>query len=1056
MGANQTIRIDVIARANTQQLRKASREIRSLGSAANASAGQAVGGMAVLGKASQAAGTALIAGVGVGLALSAKAAIDFESSFAGVRKTVDASEGQFANLAQTLKDLSLDIPVNVNELARIAELGGQLGVGVGGLEEFTEVIAKLGATTNLEIDEAATSMARFANIMGTSENDFDRVGSTVVDLGNNFATTEHEIFTFGTRLAGIGVTIGATEADILGLAAAFTSLGEPAERGATAVQRTFIAMLSAVDGGGPKLEMFAEIVGVTADEFARMFEEDPTETFIRFERGLDRINDTGGNTTDVLKALGLGSQRTIGLLLKGAAGWEVLDDAVRTANQAYRDNVALDEEAEKRFETTASKIQILANAFRVLAIDIGDKTLGPITEIVEAMKGMLEIFSESTTVVSGFFFAIAGLLAARIFVRLGTGIANLTQSLGNLVNSDAIFFGGMRLGTVFQRLGKFVKGAGGVVGLLAIAFGAYVVIAGQARAKTNRLIEAVERLNEVLSDPDSTTRDRLKAFEETLLGATVTGADSLFSQLADNDAGKANLRETKSILRDYGVAWEDFVDAALDGGLSFNAMVDDVLSQRASLAANAPAFGGGQFGGEGFTGKTAKELGRELTLLTELFDKTRQVFQIGKDLRTEADRESALANPFTLEQELAALRGNANAIAEILEETPEASLLDFISGFVGDDPDGKKARDLLGDFNEVVMEFGEDFQEIWDEIIQDFTDTFTDWEAIWDGYEAVVAPSLTDIRASIAAWRKDSRRLLATQEEIFTEMDHAHRIFWLGLPEAQRRGIAALRAEGGNEWAILLEEMFLEGQQQSLDTLEASLQVLGTVALETIARDWPAKLREAMAVAQEAGFAPGMEQWDTAMDLALEQMIADIALDDPLLAAEMQRFMEAAVDAGFLFDEDLFGAAMDILMADMTTAERSLAFAQMGIAWALDISGGFSAIVALMRGIGGQAGRAASTGFGDALLVKSPSKVFMKIGEHVAEGFRIGMGDMGLGQFDTMLSPSSSSFQENSRTVQVFMEPTGDQADQVQLGLMMGGVTERIEWAGSTSFSGRN
>src|SRR5690606_28612062 len=78
------------------------------------------------------AGTALTKGLTAPLvaigALSAKAAIDFESSFAGIRKTVDASEAQFAQLAQGMRNLSKEIPVNVNELNKIGEAAGQLGI----------------------------------------------------------------------------------------------------------------------------------------------------------------------------------------------------------------------------------------------------------------------------------------------------------------------------------------------------------------------------------------------------------------------------------------------------------------------------------------------------------------------------------------------------------------------------------------------------------------------------------------------------------------------------------------------------------------------------------------------------------------------------------------------------------------------------------------------------------------------------------------------------------------------------------------------------------------
>ena len=52
--------------------------------------------------------------VGVGAAVS-KLAIDFEQSFAGVRKTVDATEPEFAAMAASFRQLSKESPINVNE-----------------------------------------------------------------------------------------------------------------------------------------------------------------------------------------------------------------------------------------------------------------------------------------------------------------------------------------------------------------------------------------------------------------------------------------------------------------------------------------------------------------------------------------------------------------------------------------------------------------------------------------------------------------------------------------------------------------------------------------------------------------------------------------------------------------------------------------------------------------------------------------------------------------------------------------------------------------------------
>jgi len=59
----------------------------------------------------------------------------------------------------------------------------------------------LGESTNMEAQEAASSLAKFSNITGVASDSYSRLGATVVSLGNNFATTEADIVVMSTRLA---------------------------------------------------------------------------------------------------------------------------------------------------------------------------------------------------------------------------------------------------------------------------------------------------------------------------------------------------------------------------------------------------------------------------------------------------------------------------------------------------------------------------------------------------------------------------------------------------------------------------------------------------------------------------------------------------------------------------------------------------------------------------------------------------------------------------------------------------------------------------------------
>ncbi|MGB1278451.1 MAG: phage tail tape measure protein [Vibrio cyclitrophicus] len=181
-------------------------------------------------------------------------ALAFESAFAGVKKTIDTSEEGFLLLNNQLEKLSLTIPVAFEELAKIAELGGQLGVSAGGIAQFTETVAKIAATTNLTSEEASTAFAKIANVLDVPIGKIEEMANVVVDLGNNFATTEKDIVNFTQRIASGGAVAGVASTDLFAIATAFSSVGIQAEAGGTAVNKAFLKINEAVAKGGEDLE----------------------------------------------------------------------------------------------------------------------------------------------------------------------------------------------------------------------------------------------------------------------------------------------------------------------------------------------------------------------------------------------------------------------------------------------------------------------------------------------------------------------------------------------------------------------------------------------------------------------------------------------------------------------------------------------------------------------------------------------------------------------------------------------------------------------------------
>ena len=320
---------------------------------------------------------------------TAKASIEYESAFAGVRKTVDGTAEELDAISGGLRSMSLEIPMAIEGLAGIAENAGQLGIAKDSILDFTETIAALSVTTNLSADEAATSLAKFANVTNMSEKNYSNLGSSIVALGNNFATTEADIVAMATRLAATGEIVGLTEPQILAVATALSSVGIEAEAGGSAFSKLLKTIDSAVRTGGEGLEEYARIAGMSASMFASAWEQDAVAAVAKFVDGLGRMDEAGGSAVATLNELGLKEVRLSNAVLALSTAEGLLSDALELSNTAWAENTALADEAAVRYETTESKLQLLKNAFNDLKITVGD-------ELKESFGGAIDGLTDLT------------------------------------------------------------------------------------------------------------------------------------------------------------------------------------------------------------------------------------------------------------------------------------------------------------------------------------------------------------------------------------------------------------------------------------------------------------------------------------------------------------------------------------------------------------------------------------------------------------------------------------------------------------------------------------
>lgn len=438
------------------------------------------------------------------------AAVKWESAFTGVKKTNDEmvdSNGKviysYDDLEKGLRDLAKELPTSHEEIAKVAEAAGQLGIKTDKVVGFTKTMIDMGESTNMSADTAATSLARFANITQMSQDKFSNLGSAIVDLGNNLATTESEITEMGLRLAGAGKQIGMTEGDIVGFAAALSSVGIEAEAGGSAFSRLMVQMqlatetgvkafeplkqavaiqgvswekfVHAVNWGGKELtavskqmgvpaselkklykeaskasgslEDFANVTGRTGEEFAELFKSNPSQAMIEFIQGLKDSEKHGISAIKVLDDMGITEVRLRDSLLRAANASDVFEGAVKRGNEAFNENTALAEEAGKRYGTTESQLKILRGQLNDVAITFGGPLVAALNSAISAAKPMIEALANMAEA-----FASADPKTQEFILKMAALAASAGPVLKVFGKMTSVF--GKTISTMFEKAGN--------------------------------------------------------------------------------------------------------------------------------------------------------------------------------------------------------------------------------------------------------------------------------------------------------------------------------------------------------------------------------------------------------------------------------------------------------------------------------------------------------------------------------------------------------------------------------------------------------------------------
>lgn len=613
-----------------------------------------------------------------------KLSADYETAFTGVERTTLSTGKALDLIREQLLSLSTEVPVAFTELAGIATIGAQLGIASGDLVGFTKNVSMFSATTNVSVEEAAKSFGALGELLNVSTSDYNRLGSAISFVGVNSVATESEILSVAKNLGGVANQANLSAEFVIGLSGALASLRVPAEQSRGALTRVFQEINRSAIEGGPKLQAFADVLGVTAAQAKNLAQTDQQAFFQQLIQGLSSLNS--GELTSALDAMELSDIRVTNTLTRLSKNLDLVNSSLADSEEAYASGTFLAQAYGYRVDDLAARFQIFQNSLTEVGAALGDAinpTVGVVLESISKSLNMLadalrtdagKALAQSTVAVFGFVAAIAtitsavalsraslaafqSVVAASKWADAAIGMKGLTAALigvGPAANAATVSVAGFTVSVNAVKIALISTGIGAlVVGLGALAV-AFSETANSADDAFNRYVNDTSGLaGAINADIDAYRQARISGDQEVIASSTairgvvegasadqikyqdslrntaaVLGVDVPNAYTATNDAIVGNTR----FLGENTTAWianslvtnekfQELMDAGI-GTFGFGSKMSDVLQK---LSFDFKTFAqvvasGGERGGENYLRNLADEATKAGRITTGQFD----------------------------------------------------------------------------------------------------------------------------------------------------------------------------------------------------------------------------------------------------------------------------------------------------------------------------------------------------------------------------------------------------------------------------------------------------
>lgn len=370
-----------------------------------------------------------------GLAFAAKEAMKFETAMAGVKKVTEGTDEQYAKLSDELKKMSAELGISAAEMADLAAAGGQLGIPIEKLSEFTAIASKMSVAFGMSAEEAGNAAATIANVFQLPIGEVEKLGDAINVLGNNTAAREKDIVAAMARIGGTAKQFGLVADEAAALADAFIALGKPPEVAATAIN-AMLQKLQTAQSQGKDFQAALEGIGTSADEMAANIAANPQQALTDFLHKLEGL-DKQSRALTLSQLFGTEYSDDIALLVGSLGEYEKALGLVADKGQVVG---AMQKEVANAMSTSEAQIAKAKQEIINVAIEVGEKLLPLVSllastagSVASAIGAITEEFPALTQLAALFAAGAVAVKAYEAAVRLTGGAVSAsfaTQRVG--------------------------------------------------------------------------------------------------------------------------------------------------------------------------------------------------------------------------------------------------------------------------------------------------------------------------------------------------------------------------------------------------------------------------------------------------------------------------------------------------------------------------------------------------------------------------------------------------------------------------------------------------